>query len=90
MILSKVSGARFQMDLVQMLEYNSFNYILHVVDHLSKFGSVHPLWKRNAKEVGNALVCSLSHSIMPRILQSDNGGEVCKSTQAINTGLYWS
>ena len=79
MILSKASGARFQMDLVQMPEYNSFNYILHVVDHLSKFGYVHPLVRRNAKEVGDALVCILSHSIMPRILQSDNGAEVCIS-----------
>jgi len=28
MILLKVAGSRFQMDLVQMPEYNSFNYIL--------------------------------------------------------------
>ena len=76
MILSKAAGSRFQMDLVQMPEYNSFNYILRVVDHLSKFGYVQPLKKRSAKEVGDALIGILCSSIMPKILQSDNGAEV--------------
>jgi len=77
MILLKVAGSQFQMDLVQMPEYNSFNYILRVVDHLSKFGYVQPLKKRSAKDVGDALIGILCSSIIPRILQSDNGGEVC-------------
>jgi hypothetical protein len=64
------------MDLVQMLEFNSYNYILRVIDHLSKFGYVQPLKKWNAKEVGDALLGILCSSIMPRILQSDNGAEV--------------
>jgi len=76
MILLKVAGSQFQMDLVQMPEYNSFNY-LWVVDHLSKFGYVQPLKKRSAKDVGDALIGILCSSIIPRILQSDNGGEVC-------------
>ena len=76
MILLKAAGSRFQMDLVQMPEYNSFNYILRVVDHLSKFGYVQLLKKRSAKEVGDALIGILCSSIMPKILQSDNGAEV--------------
>jgi hypothetical protein len=45
MILTKSVGARFQMDLVQLPEYNGFNYTLRVVDHLSKYGFVRPLKK---------------------------------------------
>jgi hypothetical protein len=59
-----------------MPEFNSYNYILRVVDHLLKFGYVQPLKKRNAKEVGDALLGILCSSIMPCILQSDNGAEV--------------
>jgi hypothetical protein len=76
MILSKSSGARFQMDLISMDEFNGYNYILRVVDHLSKFGYVFPLKRRTSEEVGDGLISILSMSIMPRILQSDNGGEV--------------
>jgi hypothetical protein len=77
MILTKTAGGRFQMDLIMMPEYNGYNYILRVVDHLSKFGYVHPIKQRTAVEVGHALLAILSTSIMPKILQSDNGGEVC-------------
>jgi hypothetical protein len=77
MILSKSAGARLQMDLVTMPVYNDHNYILRVVDHLSKFGYVAALKQRTAKEVGDALLKILSSSIMPKILQSNNGGEVC-------------
>jgi hypothetical protein len=79
MMLSKRSGARFQMDLINMPEYDGYNYILRVVDHLSKFGYVFPLVTRTSEEVGDALVFILSTSIMPRILQSDNGGEVSQN-----------
>ncbi len=48
-----------------------------MVDHLSKFGYVQPLKKRSAKDVGDALIGILCSSIIPRILQSDNVGEVC-------------
>ncbi len=76
MILTKSAGTRFQMDLVQLPEYNGYNYLLRVVDHLSKYGFVRPLKKRTATEVGDALLCIISGSVGPRILQSDNGGEV--------------
>ena len=76
MILSMEAGSRFQMDLVEMPYFNGYNYILRVVDHLSKFGYVYPLKTKTSKEVGKSLLCILATSIMPRILQSDNGGEV--------------
>jgi len=76
MILSMEAGSRFQMDLVEMPYFNGYNYILRVVDHLSKFGYVYPLKTKTSEEVGKSLLCILATSIMPRILQSDNGGEV--------------
>jgi len=63
------------MDLVQMPEFNSYNYILRVVDHLSKYGFVFPLKRHTAQEVGDGLLHILAASVGPRILQSDNGSE---------------
>ncbi len=64
------------MDLVEMLEYNGFRYILRVADHLSCYGYVAPLRVKEAEEVGLALVRIISTSIAPEVLQSDNGREV--------------
>jgi hypothetical protein len=75
MILSKSAGARFQMDLVQMPEFNHYNYILRAVDHLSKYGFVFPLKRRTAQEVGDGLLHILAASVGPQIFQSDNGLE---------------
>lgn len=77
MILSKKCGSRFQMDLIEMPPFQSYSYILRVVDHLSKYGYVRPVKTRTSLEVGRALITIVSNSITPRILQSDNGGEVC-------------
>ena len=76
MILPKKVGSRFQMDLVEMPEYNGFRYILRVVDHLSCYGYVAPLRVKQAEEIGMALVRIVSTSIAPEVLQSDNGREV--------------
>ncbi len=57
MILSKEAGTRFQMDLIEMPEYNGYNHILRVVDYLSKFGYVYPLKTKTAREVGKSLLC---------------------------------
>jgi len=76
MILSKKVGSRFQMDLIEMPPYQDYCYILCVVDHLSKYGYVRPIKARSSVEVGNALLSIVSTSITPRILQSNNGGEV--------------
>ena len=45
------------MDLIEMPEYNGYNHILRVVDHLSKFGYVYPLKTKTAREVGKSLLC---------------------------------
>lgn len=80
MILSKSAGARFQMDLIELPPFNGYDHMLRVVDHLSKFGYVYPVKTKTAEEVGKSLLCILSTSIMPSILQSDNGGEVSNSS----------
>ena len=76
MMLSKSAGARFQMDLIELPPFNGYDHMLRVVDHLSKFGYVYPVKTKTSEEVGKALLCIISTSIMPSILQSDNGGEV--------------
>jgi hypothetical protein len=76
MILSKSVGSRSQVDLIEMPPCRGYRYILRVIDHLSQYGFVAPLIQRSSQEVGGALLCILCHSIMPEILQSDNGGEV--------------
>ena len=77
MILSNRAGSRFQMDLIKMPPCRGYTQILRVVDHLSKYGYVAPMKSKSATECADALVRILSRSIMPKILQSDNGGEVC-------------
>jgi hypothetical protein len=60
-----------------MPPFQEYTYILQVVDHLSKYGYVRPVKTRTLLEVGRALITIVSNSITPRILQSDNGAEVC-------------
>jgi hypothetical protein len=74
MIVSKKVGSRFRMDLIKMPPYQEYCYILHVVDHLSKYGYVRPIKARSFVEVGTALLSIVSTSITPQILQSNNGG----------------
>jgi hypothetical protein len=76
MILSKSVGSRYQMDLIEMPPCRDHRYILRVVDHLSMYGFVAPLYQRTSEEVGFALLQIVSRSIVPEILQSDNGSEV--------------
>lgn len=64
------------MDLIELPPFNGYDHMLRVVDHLSKFGYVYPVKTKTSEEVGKALLCIISTSIMPSILQSDNGGEV--------------
>jgi hypothetical protein len=64
------------MDLIKMPLCKGYTQILRVVDHLSKYGYVARLKSKDATECTNALLRILSGSIMPKILQSDNGGEV--------------
>ena len=64
------------MDLIEMPPCDTFRHILHVVHHFSLYGFVAPLKQILASEIGEQLIKILSFSIMPEVLQSDNGGEV--------------
>ena len=76
MIISKRCGSRFQMDTIEMPSYLGYRYILRVIDHLSNYGFVGKLKHRNGEEMGDELVRILSSSMIPDVLQSDNGREV--------------
>jgi hypothetical protein len=52
-----------------------FGILLDIVDHHSSFAHVAPLKRKTAKQTGRALVHILSLACIPKILQSDNGGE---------------
>jgi hypothetical protein len=76
MILLQRVGSRFQVDLIEMPPCDTYRHILHVVHHFSLYGFVAPLKQILASEIGEQLIKILSFSIMPEVLQSDNGGEV--------------
>ncbi len=64
------------MDTIEMPSYLGYRYILRVVDHLSNYGFVGKVKLRNSVEIGDELVRILSSSMIPDVLQSDNGREV--------------
>jgi hypothetical protein len=64
------------MDTIEMPSYLGYRYILRVVDHLSNHGFVGKVKLRNSDVIGNELVRILSSSMIPDVLQSDNGREV--------------
>ncbi len=59
-----------------MPSYLGYRYILRVVDHLSNYGFVGKVKLRNSDEIGDELVRILSSSMIPDVLQLDNGREV--------------
>ena len=65
------------MDLINMesVSDDGYQHILRYIDHLSGFSHVALLRQREAKEVGQRVLEIVSTSIMPKILQSDNGSE---------------
>ena len=61
---------------MQDLPDGIYHWILHCVDHWSKFNFAYPLENKHAACVSAALnTCLFSYFGMPRILQSDNGRE---------------
>ena len=55
---------------------DGFKWILHIVDHWSKFTLAFPLAQKSAKEVTSALEQWVFPFIgLPSIIQSDNGRE---------------
>ncbi len=65
------------MDLIdyRWKEWKGYKWILRCVDHLSGFAHVAPLKTKKAAVVGRAMICIMSTSVVPEILQSDNGSE---------------
>ena len=58
------------------LPHDGFKWILHIVDHWSKFTFAFPLAQKSAKEVTSALEKWVFPFIgLPSIVQSDNGRE---------------
>ncbi len=78
-ILSKQVGARAQVDLIDMQSQpdpvTDHKWILRYDDHLSAFSHVRCLKSKASAEVAQALIKIILSSIIPKILQSDNGSE---------------
>jgi hypothetical protein len=88
MIYSPRFGHRAQIDLINMetKAIQGYNYILRYVDHLSGFAHVAVCRSKDANEVGMKLIQIISSSVIPEILQSDNGPEfVGKCIKMIKT-----
>ena len=77
MIYSPRFGHRAQIDLINMegKAIQGYSYILRYVDHLSGFAHVAVCRTKDAEEVGIKLIQIISSSVIPEILQSDNGPE---------------
>lgn len=68
---------RVQIDLI---DYSSqpcgeYRYVLHIVDHFSKYSSAFALRSKTAEEVAERLALYIGMFGPPKILQCDNGGE---------------
>lgn len=58
------------------LPHGEFKWILHIIDHWSKFNFAFPLQRKSASDVANALQKWVFPFMgLPSILQSDNGRE---------------
>ena len=64
-------------DLIDMRsqECDGYNWILCYRDHLSGYSRVAPLFSKESIEVGLEVLKIMSSTVIPDILQSDNGGE---------------
>ena len=90
MILSDTIGRRAQVDLIDMRsqEYDGYTWILRYRDHLSGYSHVAPLFSKESIEVGFEVVKIMSSTVIPDILQSDNGGEFLgKCIEMVNEHL---
>ena len=71
-----------QMDLMDMrhLPHGDYKWIVHVVDHWSKFQFIYLLTCKSATDVANALHKWVVPVMgLPSVLQSDNGRELINS-----------
>lgn len=79
MILMSNVGQRSQVDLIDMTSQpdpsTGDKWIMRYADHLSGYAFVRCMPTKESKNTGTALVQILSQSVVPQILQSDNGSE---------------
>ncbi len=68
--------------------WDGYEYILRYVDHFSGFSHVAPLKSMRSQPIGMKLLEILSCSIIPEILQSDNGSEFLGDCIAILKKYY--
>lgn len=76
-IISSRILERIQIDLIDMRHEpdGQHKWILHIVDHFSKFSSLIPLKSKRAVEVADAIAVWIGYFEPPAILQCDNGKE---------------
>ncbi|XP_046735016.1 uncharacterized protein LOC124404726 [Diprion similis] len=78
-VIVKCFDDLWQADLVEMRQYakitKNFNYILTVIDVLSKFGWVVALKNKSAQSVVDGFKEVLQSGRSPKTLQSDDGKE---------------
>lgn len=60
-----------------------YKYILHIIDHFSKYSSTFPLTSKEATETAERLAVWIGLFGPPKILQCDNGGEFKGATLAL-------
>ncbi len=56
-------------------EFDGYTWLLHYQDHLSGYSHVAPLFTKKSEEVEFEVLKIMSITVIPDILQSDNGGE---------------
>ncbi len=76
-IVSSSYGERFQVDLVDMQSQpdDGFKFIMHVIDHHTRYSILRPLKDKTAASVAKHLLQIFADFGAPKILQSDNGRE---------------
>ncbi len=65
------------MDLIDLNRYpdDEYCWVLRYVNHHSGFSYIAPLTSKSSSEVGHELVRFFGTTVMPEVLQSDNGTE---------------
>lgn len=63
-----------------------YKYILHIIDHFSKYSCTFPLRSKEASETARRMATWIGFFGPPKILQCDNGGEFRGATLALLQG----
>jgi hypothetical protein len=77
-----VSSAILEHVQIHLVDYSrhqdlGYGYVLHIKDHFSKFTLLHPCLDKTAEAVQQQFEHWIGHFGVPKLVQSDNGGEFC-------------